>query len=52
MVKYKSGKKSSLTEAHLTKVTEGKQITGDEEKGLVELYYSLSGCPIVLRQLN
>ena len=51
-LKYKFGEKSRIAEAHLTKVTKGKQIANDDDKGLIEFYYSLSDCIITLRQLN
>ena len=49
---YKFGEKSPIVEAHLTKVTKGKQIASDNDKGLIEFYYSLSDCIIMLCQLN
>ena len=52
MIKYKYWQKPGITEAHLTKVTKGKQIASDEDKGSIELCYSLSNCLITLRQLN
>ena len=51
-LKYSFGQKSRIVEAHLTKVTKGKQIANDDDKGLLEFYYSLSDCLITLRQLD
>ena len=51
-LKYKSGEKSCMAEAHLTKVMKGKQIANYNDKGLIESYYSLSGCIITLHQLS
>ena len=51
-LKYKFGEKSRIAETHLTKVTKGKQIANDNDKGLIEFCYSLSDCVITLRQLN
>ena len=50
--KYKSGEKSPLAEARLTKVTKGKQIANDDGKGLIKFYYSLSDCIVAPHQLN
>ena len=51
-LKYKFAKESRIAETHLTKITKSKQIANDDDKGLIEFYYSLSDCVITLRQLN
>ena len=51
-LKYKSREKSYIAEAHLTKVMKGKQIANYDDIGLIESYYSLSGCIITLHQLS
>ena len=51
-LKYEFGEKSRIAVAHLTKVTKGKQIPNDDDKDLIEFYYSLSDCIITLRQSN
>ena len=51
-LKHTFGQKSRIVEAHFTKVTKVKQIANDDDKGLIEFYYSLSDCITTLRQLN
>ena len=46
------GEKSPLAEAHLTKVTKGKQIANDDGKDLIKFYYSLCDCIVAPHQLN
>ena len=51
-LKHTFGQKSRIVEAHFTKVTKVKQIANDDDKGLIEFYYSHSDCIIMLCQLN
>ena len=38
-----------IAEAYLTKVTKGKQVANDDDKVIIEFYYSLTDCIITLR---
>lgn len=40
------GQKSKVAQAHLSKVTRGKWITNDGDKGLLNYYYTINGCLI------
>ena len=44
--------KCTLAQVHLAKITRGKQISKDDNKGLLEFYYTISDCLITLHQLN
>ena len=46
------GQRSRIAQAHLAKITRGKQISKDDDKDLIELYYTISDCLITLHQLN
>ena len=48
-LKYKSGEKLRIAEAYLTKVTKVKQVANDDDKVIIEFYYSLTDCIITLR---
>ena len=51
-LKYTFGQRSRIAQAHLAKITRGKQISKDDDKDLIELYYTISDCLITLHQLN
>ena len=51
-LKYNLGQRSRIAQAHLAKITRGKQISKDDDKDLIELYYTISDCLITLHQLN
>ena len=50
---YKFEQKSCIPEAHLNKITKGKQIENDDDKCLTEFFFSLNDCFLItLCQLN
>ena len=51
-LKYTFGQRSRIAQAHLAKITRGKQIRKDDDKDLLEFYYTISDCLITLHQLN
>ena len=51
-LKYTFGQRSRIAQAHLAKITRGKQISKDYDKGLLEFYYTIRDCLITLHQLN
>ena len=51
-LKFLFGQKNKIAQAVLMKVTQGKEIQGDDDAGLSELYYSISDCLVTLKQLN
>ena len=51
-LKYTFGQRSKIAQAHLAKITRGKQTSKDDDKGLLEFYYTISDCLITLHQLN
>ena len=51
-LKYTFGQRSRIAQAHVAKITGGKQISKDDDKGLLEFYYTISDCLITLHQLK
>ena len=51
-LKYTFGQRSRIAQAYLAKITRGKQISKDDDKCLLEFYYTISDCLITLNQLN
>ena len=51
-LKYTFGQRSRIAQAHLSKITRVKEIIKDDDKGLLEFYYTISDCLITLHQLN
>ena len=51
-LKYTFGQRSKIAQAHLAKVTRGKQISNDDDRALLDFYYTISDCLITLQQLN
>ena len=51
-LKYLFGQRSAVSKAGLEKATKGKAVQNDDLKGRTELYYSISDCLTVLKQLN
>lgn len=47
-LKYIFGKKSKIAQAHLSKVTRGKQINGDDDAGLLEYFNTVN----IIKQLG
>ena len=51
-LKYMFGQRSLISQAYINKLTQGKPISNDDEKSLLEYYYTMSDCIIALEQLN
>ena len=51
-LKFLFGKRNKIAEAHLKKITSGKEVQDDDDAALNELYYSVCDCLVTLRQLN
>ena len=51
-LKYMFGQKSQISEAYTSKLTRGKPISNDDNKSLLEYYYTINDCVVALKQLN
>ena len=51
-LKCSFGQRSRIAQAHLAKITRGKKIGKDDDKGLLEFNYTICDCLITLHQLN
>ena len=51
-LKYMFGQKPRICQAYIQKMTRGKQIGNDDNKTLMEYYYTISDCIVALGQLN
>ena len=50
-LKYLFGQPSRVAQAHLSKVTKGKQIGNDDQEALSEYYYTINDCLVTLRRM-
>ena len=50
-LKYLFGQPSRVAQAHLSKVTKGKQIGNDDQVALSEYYYTINDCLVTLRRM-
>ena len=51
-LKYMFGQKPRICQAYIQKMIRGKQIGNDDNKTLMEYYYTISDCIVALSQLN
>ena len=51
-LKYTFVQRSRIAQVHLAKITTGRQISKDDDQGLLEFCYTISNCLITLHQLN
>lgn len=51
-LKYDFDPRSKTAKTHITQVTKENQIVNEDDKGLLEFYYTLSDCLIILQHLN
>ena len=46
------GQKSQFSQAYISKLTRGKPISNEDDKSLLEYYYTKSNCVVAIKQLN
>ena len=51
-IKYMFGQKSRISQAYIAKLTRGKPISNDDDKSLLEFYYTMSDYVVALNQLK
>ena len=51
-IKYMFHQRSRISQAYIAKLTRGKPISNDDDKSLLEFYYTMSECVVVLSQLK
>ena len=48
MIKHMFGQRSRLSQAYIPKLTRRKLISSDDDKSLLEFYYTMSDCIVAL----
>ena len=51
-LRYMFGQKSQISQACKYKLTRGKSISNDDDKTLLEYYYTMNDCAVALQQFN
>ena len=51
-IKYMFGQRTRISQAYIAKLTRGKSISNDDDKSLLEFYYTMSDCVVALNQLQ
>ena len=51
-IKYMFGQRTRISQAYIAKLTRGKSISNDDDKSLLEFYYTMSDCVAALNQLQ
>ena len=49
---YMFEQKSQISQAYISKLTRGKSTSNDDDKALLEYYYTMSDFVVALKQLN
>ena len=51
-IKYMFGQRSRISQAYIAKLTRDKPTSNDDDKSLLEFYYTMSDCVVALNQLK
>ena len=51
-IKYMFGQRSRISQRYIAKFTRDKPISNDDDKSLLEFYYTTSDCVVALNQLK